>query len=205
MIKTEEQLRAAFGSAEGLAVQKSQTKLDRFSRQFISLSPFMVLATANAQGKGDVSPRGDPPGFVRILDDKTFIIPERPGNRRYDSLSNILANPNVSCLFFIPGFEDTLRVAGRASLTDDPADLAPMAVNGKVPVVGVKVTVDEVFLHCAKALKRSRLWDGEYRQDRSVMPSIARIIMAQVSEKVDETEAREADAMVEEAYRKELY
>lgn len=205
MIKTEEQLRAAFGSAEGLAVQKSQTKLDRFSRQFISLSPFLVLATANAQGKGDVSPRGDPPGFVRVLDDKTFIIPERPGNRRYDSLTNILANPNVSCLFFIPGFEDTLRVAGRASLTDDSADLAPMAVNGKVPVVGVKVTVDEVFLHCAKALKRSHLWDGDYRQDRSVMPSIARIIMAQVSEKVDEGEASKADAMVEEAYRSELY
>jgi PPOX class probable FMN-dependent enzyme len=170
------------------------------------MSPFLVISTANAQGKADVSPRGDPPGFVHIVDDKTFLIPDRPGNNRLDTMVNIVENPNVACLFFIPGFEDTLRVSGKARITEDTELLKHCIVSGKQPKAGILVTADEVFLHCAKALKRSKLWQDDYRQDRAQMPSIARIIMEQVSEQgVDEKAVAVADASVEENYRKELY
>lgn len=206
MIDDEQGLRSIFGHAEGLAVQKARPTLDKYSRQFIGMSPFLVLSTANAAGKADVSPRGDPPGFVHIVDDRTILIPDRPGNNRLDTMVNILENPNVACLFFIPGFEDTLRMSGKAVITNDAALLKHCVVDGKQPKAGVLITVDEVFLHCAKALKRSKLWAGDYRQDRSQMPSIARIIMSQTCDTaVDEKAAAEADANVEEAYRTELY
>lgn len=204
--ETETDLREILGSAEGLAVQKSRPQLDKYSRQFIAMSPFLTLATANAKGRADVSPRGDPPGFVHVVDDKTILIPDRPGNNRLDTMVNIVENPNVACLFFIPGFEDTLRLAGRAKITHDGELLKHCVVNGKPPKVGVLISIDEVFLHCAKALKRSRLWQDDYMQDRSVMPSIARIILEQTCESdVDEKTAHEADASVEDNYRNELY
>ncbi len=206
VIGSEEELRAKFGPAHDLSMVKSRPALDRFSRQFISLSPFVVISTADANGRADMSPRGDPPGFVRIVDDKTVLVPDRPGNNRLDTMSNIVANPNVACLFFIPGFEDTLRLNGKARITDDPALLADCAVNGKAPKVGILITVEEVFIHCAKALKRSKLWGTEYRQDRAQMPSIARIIMEQTCETgVDEAAAREIDADVEQDYKTGLY
>ncbi len=204
--ETETDLRGILGSAEGLAVQKSRPQLDKYSRQFIAMSPFLTLATANAKGWADVSPRGDPPGFVHVVDDKTILIPDRPGNNRLDTMVNIVENPNVACLFFIPGFEDTLRLAGRAKITHDSDLLKHCAVNGKPPKVGVLISIEEVFLHCAKALKRSRLWQDDYMQDRSVMPSIARIILEQTCEsEVDENVASEADTSVEDNYRNELY
>jgi hypothetical protein len=206
IIEDETGLRGIFGHAEGLAVQKSLPRIDKYARQFIEMSPFLVLSTANAQGKADVSPRGDPPGFVQVIDDKTLLIPDRPGNNRLDTMVNIVENPNVAALFFIPGFEDTLRLSGRARITNDPALLARCTVNGKAPKVGVLVTVEEVFLHCAKALKRSKLWHDDYKQDRSQMPSIARIILEQTCEsQVDEKVAAEVDADVEANYRNELY
>ncbi len=206
MIKEETQLRDVFGHAEGLAVQKARPALDKYSRQFMSLSPFLVIATSNAQGKADVSPRGDPPGFVHVIDDNTILIPDRPGNNRLDTMVNIVENPNVACLFFIPGFDDTLRVAGKASISTDAALLGNCTVQGKVPKAGIVVAIDEVFLHCAKALKRSKLWQDDFRQDRSQMPSIARIILDQTCDTgVDEALAVEKDQDVEEAYRKELY
>jgi uncharacterized protein len=206
MIETEADLRGILGRAEGLAVQKSRPGLDKYSRQFIAMSPFLVLSTASANGKGDVSPRGDPPGFVKVIDDKTFLVPDRPGNNRLDTMVNILENPNVACLFLIPGFEDTLRVAGRAKIIRDEALLSHCTVNGKQPKIGVLVSIDEVFLHCAKALKRSKLWQDDYRQDRSTMPSIARIILEQTcGARVDEREAAQADVMVEDNYRTEMY
>ena len=112
MIDSEAKLRELYGHASGLSVQKSRPGLDKYSRQFIAMSPFLVLSTANAKGKADVTPRGDPPGFVHVIDDRSFLIPDRPGNNRLDTMVNIVENPNVGCLFFIPGFEDTLRVAG---------------------------------------------------------------------------------------------
>lgn len=206
MIKTEQDLRAILGSAEGLAVQKARPSLDKYSRAFIAMSPFLVLSTSNAHGKADVTPRGDPPGFAQVIDDNTILIPDRPGNNRLDTMVNIIENENVACLFFIPGFEDTLRIAGRARITNDPELLRRCVVNGKQPKVGVLISVDEAFLHCAKALKRSKLWQDEYRQDRAQMPSIARIILEQVNEKpVEERLAAEKDRSVEDNYRDELY
>ena len=206
MIGTEEDLRAQFGEVHPLAIAKTRPALDKYSRQFIAMSPFVVVSTADAHGKADLSPRGDPPGFVHIVDDRTILIPDRPGNNRLDTMANIVANPQVGCLFFIPGFEDTLRLNGRARITDDARLLEHCSVNGKTPRVGILIAVEEVFIHCAKALKRSKLWGTEYRQDRSQLPSIARIILEQTCEAgVDEREAAAADESVEGDYRTGLY
>jgi len=121
MIGNEEDLRAKFGEVSHLASAKSRPALDKYSRQFISLSPFLVISTADANGRADLSPRGDPPGFVAVIDDHTILIPDRPGNNRLDTMANIVANPNVGLLFFVPGFEDTLRLNGQARITDDAA------------------------------------------------------------------------------------
>lgn len=205
MIGSEEDLRRNFGEVSHLASAKSRPALDKYSRQFIALSPFLVISTADAKGRADLSPRGDPPGFVHVIDDTTILVPDRPGNNRLDTMANIVANPNVGLLFFVPGFEDTLRLNGRARITDDAALLSACTVNGKQPVVGILVTVEEVFLHCAKALKRSRLWEPDYRQDRAQLPSIARIILEQTCTPVAEPEAAKIDAEVEEEYRSALY
>lgn len=205
MIETEEKLRAKFGEVHPLAITKSRPAIDKYSRQFIAMSPFLVISTADANGKADLSPRGDPPGFVHIVDDNTVLIPDRPGNNRLDTMSNIVANPNVGCLFFIPGYEDTLRLNGKAAITEDGELLKHCVVNGKVPKVGILITVEEVFMHCAKALKRSKLWTGEYTQDRAQMPSIARIILDQTEAGVDEGEARSVDESVEADYKTGLY
>lgn len=205
MIGSEEELRRKFGEVSHLASAKSRPTLDKYSRQFISLSPFLVISTADTQGRADLSPRGDPPGFVHVIDDTTILIPDRPGNNRLDTMANIVANPNVGLLFFVPGFEDTLRLNGKARITDDAALLASCTVNGKQPVVGILVKVEEVFLHCAKALKRSKLWEPDYRQDRGQMPTIARIILEQTATPVAEPEAARIDAEVEEEYRSALY
>jgi len=205
MIGNENELRAKFGEVSHLAAAKSRPALDKYSRQFISLSPFLVISTADANGRADLSPRGDPPGFVKVIDDHAILIPDRPGNNRLDTMANIMANPNVGLLFFVPGFEDTLRLNGQARITDDAALLAGCEVNGKTPKVGILVHVEEAFLHCAKALKRSKLWDPDSRQDRAQMPTIARIILEQTSTPVAEPEAAKIDAAVEEAYRNSLY
>lgn len=206
IIETETGLREKFSDVSPLAALKSRPALDKYSRQFIELSPFLVVSTADANGKADLSPRGDPPGFVRILDDSKILIPDRPGNNRLDSMSNIVANPNVGCLFFVPGFEDTLRLNGRARITEDAELLKHCAVNGKAPKVGILISVEEVFMHCAKALKRSKLWGEDYRQDRAKMPSIARIILGQTCDGgVDEAEAAKADEDTEAAYKNRLY
>ncbi len=206
IIEKEDGLREIFGHAEGLAVTKSLSRIDKYARQFIEMSPFLVLSTANAKGKADVSPRGDPPGFVQVIDETTLLIPDRPGNNRLDTMVNITENPNVAALFFIPGFEDTLRLSGRARITSDKELLSRCVVNGKAPKAGILIAVEEVFLHCAKALKRSKLWQDDYRQDRSIMPSIARVILEQTCEsQVDEDLAKKKDADVEDAYRNKLY
>ena len=164
-----------------------------------------MLSSSNAAGELDASPRGGAPGFVQVRDDHTLLIPDAPGNNRLDTMANLPANPKVGLLFFVPGFEDTLRLNGKARITDDPALLSASTVNGKQPVVGILVTVEEVFLHCAKALKRSKLWDPASRQDRAQMPTIARIILEQTATPVAEPEAARIDAEVEEDYRTALY
>ncbi len=203
-------LREIIGHPSEMAQAKSITWLDKHCRRFIELSPFLCLGTADGAAKGDVSPRGDQPGFVRVLDDRTLLIPERPGNARLDSLINILENPHVGLIFLIPGFEDTLRINGMAQVTADQDLLAASAVDGRAPKLGILVTVEEAFLHCAKAFRRSRLWQAEAQVNRQEMPTLARIIMEQVAEARAERGPAEADVTaadrdIEESYRTELY
>jgi len=196
--------------ASGGAAGKTMRRIDQYARQYIGLSPFCCLATGDGSGHADVTPRGDKPGFVRILDNTTLLIPERPGNNRMDSLRNIIENPSLGLLFFIPGFEDTLRINGRGHVTKDPRLLAESTVDGKMPKLGIIVSVDEAFLHCVKAFRRSRLSDAGAQVPRATMPTLARMIMDQMAEKADEAKPAEAavkafDAQIEEAYRTTLY
>jgi PPOX class probable FMN-dependent enzyme len=170
-VETEAELRALIGAPAPLVVSKVVARLNDLTRKFIELSPFMCLATSDRAGNCDVSPRGDPRGFVRILDDQTLLIPERPGNRLADSLRNLLENPRVGLLFIIPGVTDTFRVNGRATLTTDRALLASSAVEGKVPSLGILVDIEAAFTHCSKAFLRSQLWDPASFIERSVLPS----------------------------------
>ena len=206
IIGDETALRALYEPTHGLALQKCLPTLSKHAREFISRSPFLCIGTQNAEGQADVSPRGDPAGFVQVLDDRTLAIPDRPGNNRLDTLSNIVANPEVGLLFMVPGFDDTLRVNGRAMLVRDPSLLETMGVNGRTPKLAIVVEVREVFMHCAKAFRRSHLWDPAYRQDRSEMPSLVKIILDETTgAPEDEAEMRRMDDNLEEAYRKTLY
>lgn len=151
-------------------------------------------------------PRGDPKGFVRVLDETTLAIPDRPGNNRFDSLSNILGNPQVGLLFMIPGFDDTLRVNGLARLSVDPELLASLAVADKLPRLAIIVEVREVFLHCAKAFRRSQLWNPAARQDRRDMPSLSQMILEQTTgAPKDPSEMERIDADLEVSYRRSMY
>ncbi|MEM8703679.1 MAG: pyridoxamine 5'-phosphate oxidase family protein, partial [Pseudomonadota bacterium] len=189
-----------------LAAKKSLTTLDGHARDFIERSPFLCLGTQNADGKADVSPRGDPPGFIKVLDDKTLAIPDRPGNNRLDSLVNIISNPSVGLLFIIPGFDDTLRVNGIAAIVVDPALLEAMSIRGRSPKVAILIKVTSVFMHCAKAFRRSHLWDPDRFQDRSEMPSLMKIISDQTEETpASDEELTALDRKLEESYRKTLY
>ena len=177
LIETAADLRSRYGEPSENSVRKSLDRLDRHCRRFIELSPFVVLATSGADGRSDCSPRGDPPGFVAILDERTVLLPDRRGNNRTDSLRNILENPHVGLLFMIPGANETLRLNGRATLTADPERLEPLAVNGRTPRSGLLIEVEEVFLQCTKALVRSRLWADESRVDRkTALPSFGRML-----------------------------
>ena len=177
VIDTVEELRNRYGEPSELAVTKSLDRLDRHCRRFIEQSPFVVLASSGADGRVDCSPRGDPAGFVAVLDDRTVLLPDRRGNNRTDSLTNVMQNPRVGMLFLIPGVNETLRLNGRATLTTDPARLEPLAVKGRVPRSGLLVEVEEVFLQCTKALVRARLWAEESRVDRkTALPTFGKMI-----------------------------
>jgi PPOX class probable FMN-dependent enzyme len=205
-IKERQELRDKLGEVGPLAAGKTIRKIDKYARTFIEHSPFLCIGTADAEGNADVSPRGDPMGFVRVIDDRTIIIPDRPGNNRADTMQNILANPNVGILFLIPGIEDTLRLNGKAEIIDDPEALAPAAVNGKPPKLGIRVKVDEVFFHCAKAFRRSKLWDQSSHVDRGFLPGLAHIVMEQARAcEVDTTESDEVEAEIQEEYKTGLY
>ena len=170
-IAGEESLRTLLGEPSDLVRSKVSDRLNGLTRQFVERSPFLCLATSAADGTCDVSPRGDPAGFVRILDDQTLLLPDRPGNRLADSLRNVLENPNVGLLFIVPGVTDTLRVNGRASIVTDPELLEPCSVEGKVPKLALRVEIDQVFTHCSKAFLRAKLWDPEGYVARGELPS----------------------------------
>jgi uncharacterized protein len=205
-IKDEHSLRSLFQATHDLAVKKVQGSLDRHAQDFIRRSPFLCIGTQNLDGRADVSPRGDPAGFVKILDQHTLAIPDRPGNNRLDSLVNIVANPSVGLLFIIPGFDDTLRVNGQANLVNDPELLESMSVSDRIPKLAIVVKVNEAFLHCAKAFRRSHLWDPDHFQDRGEMPSLVKIILDQTTgAPSNATEMRKLDDELEEDYKKTLY
>jgi uncharacterized protein len=177
-ITTEEQLRALIGDAAEVTLSKISNRLNDATRPFVERSPFVCLATSDLAGNCDVSPRGDPAGFVRILDDQTLLVPERPGNRIADSLRNIIANPHVGLLFLIPGVTDTFRVNGRAVLIDDADVLAPSAIEGRVPKLGIKIHIDEAYTQCSKAFIRSSLWDPAGFVDRSCFATVGEVLKA---------------------------
>lgn len=175
-VDTEEELRALLGAPTALVQAKVRDRLNALTREFVARSPFVCLATADERGGCDVSPRGDPPGFVRVLDDATLLIPERPGNRLADSLRNILRNPHVGVLFFIPGVDDTFRVHGRATITRDASLLAPSVVEGRAPRLGILVDVETAYTQCAKAFLRSGLWDPARFVTRDALPTNGEIL-----------------------------
>lgn len=205
VINREEALRELYSATHDLAIQKLQDSLGVHAQEFIRRSPFLCLGTQDLNGRADVSPRGDPPGFVRILDSSTLAIPDRPGNNRLDSLSNIIANPAVGLLFMIPGFDDTLRVNGVARIVTDPALLEALTVNNRIPTLAIVVQVREVFLHCAKALRRSHIWDSAHHQDRTQMPSLIKMILDETTGAPGDDEMRNIDAGLEEDYKKTMY
>jgi hypothetical protein len=169
--------------------------------RFISLSPFLCLGTSGAGG-GDVTPRGDSPGFVQVIDDQTLLIPDWPGNNRLDSLTNLVGNPNIGLLFFIPGVNETLRVNGAAEITMEPTLLERWTVNGKHPRSAIRVTVREAYLHCAKALMRSRLWEDDYRVERTELPTYAQMLKDQG---VTTQSVEQLQAAIDDSYTTRLY
>jgi uncharacterized protein len=171
VISDEAGLRDVIGSPKEIVLDKQTDRLNDLTRQFIERSPFVCVATSHPGGGLDVSPRGDPAGFVRVLDERTLLLPDRPGNRIADTLTNLLADPRIALLFLIPGVGDTFRVNGRATIVDDPTLLTPCAVEGKVPKLGLLVSIEEAYTQCAKALIRSDLWNPEKHIDRSELPS----------------------------------
>jgi PPOX class probable FMN-dependent enzyme len=200
-IENPQQLREIYGEPMERAVKKQLTRLDRHCRNFIALSPFLVIASSDPSGRCDASPKGDAPGFVRVIDDTTLMIPDRLGNNRTDTLGNLLLRPGVGLIFFVPGIPETLRVNGRASVTTDPELLEPMAVNGKAPRSGILIAVEEVYFHCGKALIRSDLWNPEKQLKRGDFPMIGRII----AEQLGGMDPAEAERQTAENYRTRLY
>ena len=197
------ELRALVGEPSELAKKKQIDHLDAHCVEFIAHAPFLVLATADAAGDCDASPKGDAPGFVMVLDERHLVIPDRPGNKRFDGMRNILENPHVGLIFFVPGREETLRVNGRATITRDPALLDRMEVGGKRPTLAIGVEVEEVFMHCAKAFKRSGLWHPDKWPDTSTMAPAACMLFDH-AKPTDQT-VEELARRLEIAYVKTLY
>jgi len=178
-IDTLAQLRALYAAPKERSVKKQLAALDAHCRSFIALSPFITVASCNADGAMDSSPRGGAPGFVKVIDDRTLLIPDAPGNNRLDTLENIIATGGVGLLFLVPGVDETLRINGAARLSVLDAHLAVFAEEKRPPKVVIAVEVAEAYLHCAKALMRSRLWDASAQVPRSVLPSMGQMLKSQ--------------------------
>jgi uncharacterized protein len=195
----EAELREKLGEPAELVRNKIADRLNPLTRQFVERSPFVVVATGHPDGGLDVSPRGDPAGFVRILDDRTLLLPDRPGNKLADTLTNLLADDRIALLFLIPGVNDTFRVNGRARIVDDPELLAASTLEGKPPRLGIVVEVEEAYTQCPKALLRSELWNPERHIDRSELPSSGEILRAVADPELDVDSYEEARS---ERYRR---
>jgi PPOX class probable FMN-dependent enzyme len=203
-IRDEAGLRDLLGHPTETVKAKLADHINELTRQFIERSPFVCVATSRPDGGLDVSPRGDPPGFVRVLDSKTLLMPERPGNRLADSLTNLLHDPRIALLFLLPGLGDTFRVNGQAEIIDDPELLAASAMEGKVPKLGLLITVQEAYTQCPKALIRSELWNSEHHIDRSELPSAGQILRSLTDPSFD-VESHDKDREARYARREGLY
>lgn len=194
---------ASYAAPSKPAALKDIGRIDVHMRRFIGLSPLCLVATADASGRQDVTPRGDPPGSFKVLDEHTIALADRPGNRRLDTLKNLLENPEIALIFLIPGITETVRVAGTARLSVDPELLASMAVQGKEPKCAIVISVRQAYLHCAKALLRSRLWQPDYVQSRSALPSIIDMLGDQIG--FTKEEKKVAEERTELSYKDGLW
>lgn len=198
-----DEIRALYPPPSARAVAKQIDALDAHCRTLIGRAPFVLVGTSNARGECDVSPKGGPPGFVRVIDEHHLAWADLPGNRRVDSMRNLLENPRVGLLFLIPGREETLRVNGRAWVTRDPRVLELVAIDRQPPPLAIGVAVDEAFIHCAKAFKRAALWQPEQWPDLSDLPTAACILRDHA--RVSEQSIEEIDASLQQSYRETLY
>jgi PPOX class probable FMN-dependent enzyme len=203
VVTSAEELAELIGVPSELVIRKQLPELDAHMRRFIAESPFLLIGTAGRDGSCDVSPRGDAPGLATVLDARTLLIPERRGNRRADSLRNIIETGRAGLLFLIPGVGETLRVNGRACVIRDEAVLAPLAVEGKRPLVGIVVEVEECFLQCAKAVIRSKLWDSAVTGRASSLPGLAEMLNDQT--RIEGQTVESLSRMIEDSYRNHLY
>jgi PPOX class probable FMN-dependent enzyme len=195
-VTSHEELRAHYKAPGNGAVRKEMSALDPHAKGFIGKSPFVLIGSSDGNGNADVTPKGDKPGFVAVLDDATLAIPDRPGNNRLDTLENIVVNPAVGLLFLIPGMDETLRINGEAKVTVDAGLREKLAAEGKLPAAVVVVAVKAVYMHCAKAFMRSELWHPASWPDRKSLPTLGQILKDQLalSEPAEETDRWLADA-----------
>ena len=205
IIKTKEELRKLYKPAMGLGLKKQMNKLDKHSIQFLNLSPFLILSSSNSYGHMDCSPRGDYPGFVGVLDDYTILIPDRPGNNRLDTLSNIIEEPNVGVLLLVPGFDECLRINGSAIITTNTELLQRFEYRGRLPKSVIVISIKELYFHCAKAITRANLWNDEFNVDRNIMPSFGRILMNQIDSSTTDEEIKEVENIIENRVKTTLY
>lgn len=200
-ITSEEQLRETLGYPSEIVTRKTISYIDEHCRSFIEKSPFITIATSDLEGNMDVSPKGDPAGFVKILDEKTLAIPDRPGNAKADTLTNVIKNPNIGLIFLIPGVRETLRINGEAKIVQDKWVLEQLNVDGKTPSFAIIVTVKEAFMHCAKCIIRSKLWQVDTAKQSSV-PSLAKVL---VEHGKLEISVDELDGMIKNDEQTNLY
>jgi PPOX class probable FMN-dependent enzyme len=203
VVATESELRDIVGTPSARSLAKQHDRLDVHDRVFIAHSPFLLIATSGADGRCDVSPKGDVPGFVQVLDDTHLVIPDRPGNNRLDGMRNVLVNPHIGLIFLVPGRHETLRVNGQACITRDASLLERCRVQGKTPLLGLGVAVDEVFLHCPKAFLRAHIWDAAHWPAADALPSMACVLFDQIRPDgltVQDYERDIADANVRRLY-----
>ena len=200
-VQSLDELYALNGEPKEEIVNKHTSHLTPLLEEFIRASPFFLVATADADGNCDVSPKGDPPGAVKIIDRRTIAIPDRPGNRRIDGHRNVIANPHVGLIFIIPNVDETLRINGRAFLTAEPELLASMAIDGKAPKLAIVVEIDEAYMHCARAFLRSGMWRPERWPDPDAVPTLHAIMC----EQKDLPPPDESQGKRQEEYRSVLY
>lgn len=203
VIESEEELRALMGTPGARSLLKERPVLDAHCRAFIALSPLVLVATCDADGRCDVSPKGDAPGFVLALDERRLVIPDRPGNKRFDGMRNLIANPHVGLIFLVPGREETLRVNGRAWITRDAELLRRCAAEGRTPPLGIGVAVEACYLHCAKPFRRAHLWSTGTWPAAEALPSLACVLFDQI--KPAGVTLQEYERDIQESYTKGLY